>query len=91
MAIDPPKASRLWGAMLRHGVVQAGLAYLVVGWLLIQVAEATFDDLGLPPWSGRFVTYEVIGGFALVVLMGGSSRWRKAACGATTASSPRAG
>ena len=68
-ANDPPKASRVWGAMLRHGVVQAGLAYLVVGWLLIQVAEATFDNLGLPPWSGRFVTYVVIGGFPLVVLL----------------------
>ena len=68
-ASDPPKASRVWGAMLRHGVVQAGLAYLVVGWLLIQVADATFDNLGLPLWSGRFVTYVVIGGFPLVVLL----------------------
>ncbi len=68
-AKDPPKASRVWGAMLRHGVVQAGLAYLVIGWLLIQVADATFDNLGLPPWSGRFVTFVVIGGFPLVVLL----------------------
>ena len=68
-AKDPPKASRVWGAMLRHGVVQAGLAYLVVGWLLIQVADATFDNLGLPSWSGRFVTYVVVGGFPLVVLL----------------------
>ena len=68
-ATDPPKVSRVWGAMLRHGVVQAGLAYLVVGWLLIQVADTTFENLGVPAWSGPFVTYMVIGGFPLVVLL----------------------
>lgn len=61
--------SRFWQQMLRHGVVQAGAAYLVVGWLLIQVADATFDQLGLPPWGKQFVTFVVIGGFPLLVLL----------------------
>jgi len=61
--------SRFWQQMLRHGVVQAGAAYLVVGWLLIQVADATFDQLGLPPWSKQFVTFVVIGGFPLLMLL----------------------
>ncbi len=61
--------TRVWQQMLRHGVVQAGAAYLVVGWLLIQVADATFDQLGLPPWGKQFVTFVVIGGFPLLVLL----------------------
>jgi adenylate cyclase len=65
----PPKTPRLWTEMLRHGVVQAGLAYLVFGWLLIQVGDATFDNLGLPSVSGKFVTFVVVGGFPLVVLL----------------------
>jgi len=64
-----PAAVPLWGALLRHGVVQAGFAYLVVGWLLIQVADATFLNLGLPTWAMPFITFVVVGGFPLVVLL----------------------
>lgn len=67
----PPAAPRsnVWESLLRHGVVQASVAYLVVGWLLIQVADATFVDIGLPPWSKQFVTFVVIGGFPLLILL----------------------
>ena len=58
----------LWTALMKHGVVQAVLAYLIFGWLIIQVADATFNIVGLPPWSVVFVTYVVIGGFPLVIL-----------------------
>jgi len=44
----------IWSMLLRHGVLQASAAYLVFGWLLIQVADATFDNLGLPDWSTKF-------------------------------------
>ena len=58
-----------WQALIRHGVVQAGVAYLVVGWLLIQIADAIFADIGLPPWSKQFITFSVIGGFPVVILL----------------------
>ncbi|HNP62445.1 MAG TPA: tetratricopeptide repeat protein [Woeseiaceae bacterium] len=59
----------VWHTLLRHGVVQAAAAYLVAGWLLIQVADATFYDIGLPDWSKQFVTFVVIGGFPLLLLL----------------------
>ena len=62
-------AGGFWHALLRHGVVQAAAAYLVAGWLLIQVADATFYDVGLPAWSKQFVTFMVIGGFPLLLLL----------------------
>ncbi|MGB5411526.1 MAG: tetratricopeptide repeat protein, partial [Woeseiaceae bacterium] len=57
-----------WKRLLRHGVVQAAAAYLVAGWLLIQIADTTFAKIGLPEWSERFVTFVVIGGFPLLLL-----------------------
>lgn len=74
-ALEPLQAttdtqpSGVWQSLLRHGVIQASAAYLVAGWLLIQVADATFADLGLPVWSKTFVTFTVIGGFPLLLLL----------------------
>lgn len=67
---DPDKpVSSLWTALVKHGVVQAAVAYLIFGWVIIQVAGETFDILGLPPWSTKFVAYLVISGFPIVVLL----------------------
>jgi tetratricopeptide (TPR) repeat protein/DNA-binding winged helix-turn-helix (wHTH) protein/TolB-like protein len=62
-------ARSIWQALIRHGVVQAGAAYLVAGWLLIQIADTTFEDLGLPSWSEAFITFAVIGGFPIAILL----------------------
>lgn len=53
----------------RRGVIETGLAYLVLGWLLIQVADVTFDQLLLPRWLGTFVTILVIAGFPIALLL----------------------
>ena len=53
----------------QRGVLEAALAYLVVGWLLIQVADVVFSQLLLPAWTGMFVTYLVIAGFPVVLLL----------------------
>ena len=53
----------------QRGVLEAALAYLVFGWLLIQVADVVFEQLLLPEWTGRFVTYFVIAGFPVVLLL----------------------
>lgn len=58
-----------FGEMKRRGVIETAIAYLVVGWLLIQIAAATFDQLPLPPWSVAFVTYLVIVGFPIALLL----------------------
>ena len=65
----PSQADSIWTVLMKHGVVQAALAYLVVGWAMIQVADATFEPIGLPPWSLAFLTFVVIGGFPIVVIL----------------------
>ncbi|MBT8098036.1 MAG: winged helix-turn-helix domain-containing protein, partial [Woeseia sp.] len=59
----------LWQELMKRGVVQASVVFLVTGWLLIQVAGETFANLGLPAWSVPFVTYVVVAGFPVVVLL----------------------
>lgn len=56
-------------SLQQRGVLEAALAYLVLGWLLIQVADVVFDKLPLPDWAGAFVTYLVIAGFPVVLLL----------------------
>jgi tetratricopeptide (TPR) repeat protein/DNA-binding winged helix-turn-helix (wHTH) protein len=53
----------------RRGVSETAIAYLVVGWLLVQVADVTFDNLGLPDWAGTYVTYFVFVGFPFALLL----------------------
>ena len=53
----------------RRGVFETALAYLIVGWLLIQVADIVFDQLHLPAWAGTFVTAFVIAGFPLALVL----------------------
>jgi len=55
--------------LVRRGVIQAGAAFLLVGWLLIQVVDATAPNIGLPNWTMVFITYVVIVGFPLVLVL----------------------
>jgi tetratricopeptide (TPR) repeat protein/DNA-binding winged helix-turn-helix (wHTH) protein len=57
----------LIGELNRRGVLETAVAYLVVGWLLIQVADVTFMQFGLPEWAPRFVTLLVIAGFPVAL------------------------
>ena len=53
----------------QRGVLEAGFAYLIFGWLLIQIADVIFDQLFLPQWIGTFVTVLVIAGFPIVLVL----------------------
>jgi tetratricopeptide (TPR) repeat protein/DNA-binding winged helix-turn-helix (wHTH) protein len=53
----------------QRGVIETAIAYFVVGWLLIQIADATFDQLPLPVWARPFLTYLVIAGFPIALLL----------------------
>jgi len=50
-------------------VLETALAYLIVGWLLIQVADIVFNQLLLPRWVGTFVTVLVIAGFPIAIVL----------------------
>lgn len=58
-----------FGELKRRGVVQTGLTYLVLGWLLLQVADVVFDQLLLPRRLGTFVTVLIIAGFPMALVL----------------------
>ena len=52
----------------RRNVFKAGVAYVIVAWLIIQVASITFPALHLPPWAITLVTVLILTGFPLILL-----------------------
>jgi TolB-like protein/tetratricopeptide (TPR) repeat protein/DNA-binding winged helix-turn-helix (wHTH) protein len=63
-----PDRLTLVGNLMARGVIQASVAFVIVGWVLIQVADAVVPIVGLPGWTVPFVTYTVIGGLPVVIL-----------------------
>lgn len=47
----PVRVSEGWlAAARRRGVLRVAASYAVIAWLLIQIADTTFERLGLPDW-----------------------------------------
>ena len=40
----------------RRNVFRVGIAYTIVGWLLVQIAATVFPILQMPEWTVAFVT-----------------------------------
>lgn len=59
----------LFQNLRQRGVLETGLAYLVVGWLLIQIADIVFGQLYFPQWTATFVTVLVIAGFPIALVV----------------------
>jgi tetratricopeptide (TPR) repeat protein/TolB-like protein/DNA-binding winged helix-turn-helix (wHTH) protein len=59
----------LFENLKRRGVLETVLAYMIVGWLLIQIADVVFAQLHLPEWVATFVTVLVIAGFPIAVVL----------------------
>lgn len=49
--------------------MRAGIAYAVVGWIILQVAEITFEPLDLPPWALTWTVLGVVLGFPVVLVL----------------------
>ncbi|HWJ04389.1 MAG TPA: hypothetical protein VNS57_01210, partial [Steroidobacteraceae bacterium] len=56
----------------RRKVFRVAAAYLVVGWLLMQVASTVLPALHLPDWTVTFTTVLLLLGFPLALLLGWS-------------------
>jgi adenylate cyclase len=53
----------------RRKVFKVAAAYLVVGWLLIQVASTIAPQLNLPEWAPRLVTFIILLGFPIALVL----------------------
>jgi TolB-like protein len=59
----------LLSELRRRKVFKVGAAYLVVGWLLIQVASTVAPQLNLPGWVPRAITLVIAIGFPIALIL----------------------
>ena len=59
----------LFENLQRRGVFETAVAYLILGWLIIQIADVVFAQLHLPLWAGTFITVLVIAGFPIALAL----------------------
>jgi adenylate cyclase len=53
----------------RRKVIRVVGAYIIVGWLLIQIAETTFEPMGLPSWALTLIIVLVVMGLPLATIL----------------------
>jgi adenylate cyclase len=89
---------RQFAELRRRRVFRTAGAYLVVAWLVLQVADVTFQPLGVPQWSQRALIIALAAGFLPVCILAwifdlttrGLVRTEPVQPGATSTSSPSA-
>lgn len=64
--MDP---KNFFAELKRRNVYKVAVAYAVVGWLIIQIATATFPVLQIPGWAIRLVVVLVLLGFPLALVL----------------------
>lgn len=60
--------SGLFEELKRRNVVRVGIAYAVVGWLIIEVIDTIAPRLGLPDWVPTFFIVAVLVGFPIALI-----------------------
>jgi len=58
-----------WAELRRRNVFKVGAAYVLVAWLIAQVASVFAPALSLPVWTVPFVSFLLILGFPLAVFL----------------------
>ena len=58
-----------WKQLKERKVIRVGIAYVVVGWILMQIGEVTFEALGLPAWSLTLLIVLVLLGFPIALVL----------------------
>ena len=53
----------------RRGVLETAIAYVIIGWVLLQAADVIFEQLHIPTWVGTFLTVLVFAGFPIALIL----------------------
>ncbi len=57
----------VWGELKRRNVVRVAVAYVIVGWLILQFADVLVPLLTLPEWVGRLIFLLLLVAFPLAL------------------------
>jgi TolB-like protein len=58
----------LFNELKRRNVIRVGLAYVVAGWLLLQIADVVLNNIEAPDWVFQAILLVVLLGFALALI-----------------------
>ena len=58
----------LFAELMRRNVIRVGIAYLVAGWVVLQIADILIDFLAMPDWSGKLIVLLLALGFPLALI-----------------------
>ncbi|MFT4937239.1 MAG: hypothetical protein ACI88A_000253 [Paraglaciecola sp.] len=58
-----------WSELKRRNVVRVAWVYIVVAWLVIQVASTIFSSFGIPLWAFRFVVIMLVMGLPISLIL----------------------
>ena len=58
----------LFSEMKRRNVVRVGIAYIVLGWVALQVGDVLFDMFEAPPWVGKTLAGMLLLGFPFALI-----------------------
>jgi hypothetical protein len=58
----------LFSELKRRNVVRVGIAYIVLGWVVLQVGDILFDMFGTPDWVGKTLAALLLLGFPFACL-----------------------
>ena len=59
----------VWEELKRRNVVRVAIAYAIVSWLILQIADVLTPLLHLPEWVGGFVFLLLVIGFLLALIL----------------------
>jgi len=65
---DKNQTMALFAELKRRNVFRVALLYIVAAWLILQVADMLFTQLGVPDWAFRFVFALLLICFPLVLV-----------------------
>lgn len=57
-----------FGELKRRNVVRVGVAYIIVGWVVVQIGQVLFESFGTPDWVIKTVIVLIAIGFPFAVL-----------------------
>ena len=61
--------SNWWHRLRERGVIRVGASYAVIAWLLLQIADVTFEPLGVPRWAMVSLIVAALLGFPVAVAL----------------------
>jgi adenylate cyclase len=67
--MNQKSAKSFWKQLKERKVIRVGAVYIIVGWLLMQVGEVTFESLSLPPWALTLLIVGVLMGFPIALVL----------------------